>query len=124
MNQFIEDCNSIFNHFNDLFFSNDSNIKEIDDYYYNYENNKELAKINFLNYMRNKYNNDANFKNRYERYGKSELEDLIKSSNIKIIPERDRSDLEYYLYRKIKILEKMMLIMIIMIIIIMIIIMI
>lgn len=117
MNKYLEDCNNLFNKFKYNYYSNEDIIIEIDNYYNNYDENINKTKTNFINYMKLKYENDNHFKKRYELYGKNELENLIISNEILIIPERYKSDQEYYLYTKIKKIEKIIFILIIIIII-------
>ena len=113
MNDYLEDCDYLFNKFKYNYFSNEDIIIDIDNYYNNYDENINKTKTNFINYMKLKYENDNHFKKRYELYGKKELENLLISNEILIISERNKSDQEYYLYTKIKRIEKIIFILII-----------
>jgi len=105
MSRLILDCSNVINSNLDLFFSSSSIINEIDDYYYNYDNEKKNLKKLFTDFILNKYKTDIYFKNRYDLYGIEEIEYLLYQNKSLFLDER-RNDIKYYVYKKIKNLEK------------------
>ena len=105
MSRLILDCSNVINSNLDLFFSSSSIINEIDDYYYNYDNEKKNLKKLFTDFILNKYKTDIYFKNRYDLYGEEEIEYLLYQNKSLFLDEK-RNDIKYYVYKKIKNLEK------------------